>query len=611
MKAWFFKFKKDRKPDDINNLWYLYETAINFADNPSKNNKEAFIKIFNIVTKSEGIKWNITIGLYWIRPLNFLNLDGRNRPFLLEYDNANSIGIKSISDLEQLPDGDSYLQLIDICKNIFMDKNTPFHSFPHLSLLAWLKTTSGKEKTELKKKTSVFDRKLNEEHFWMYAPGKGANKWEEYYPNGIMGIGWDSLGDLSRFSSREEIREKMIELSGESNSYRNDSLALWQFSHDIKIGDIIYVKRGMFEIIGRGIVESDYKFIPERNEHKHIRQVKWTHEGKWEHPGQAVLKTLTDITYYTDYVRKLEFLITEEDIPGNIKFDKKINYDVYTEEDFLDEVFMEPEQYETIVDLLKYKKNLILQGAPGVGKTFIAERLAYSIIGTMDTDRVNMIQFHQSYSYEDFIMGFRPVKNGFDLEFGPFYKFCKKAEDDIERKYFFIIDEINRSNLSKVFGELLMLIENDKRGKKLRLLYRDELFSVPENVHIIGLMNTADRSLAMIDYALRRRFVFFDIEPAFDSFGFQAIIENSDNSKQFKHLINRIKELNEVISKDESLGDGFRIGHSYFCQKSNKTSIDWLDSVIKYEIIPLLNEYWFDEKSKIEEWKGKLNGTLK
>ncbi|GHV36835.1 hypothetical protein FACS1894187_12170 [Synergistales bacterium] len=163
---------------------------------------------------------------------------------------------------------------------------------------------------------------------------------------------------------------------------------------------------------------------------------------------------------------------------------------------------------------------MILQGAPGVGKTFAAKRLAFSIIGKEDDRRVKIVQFHQSYSYEDFVMGYRPDGRGFCLAEGPFYQFCKIAEkDDDDRPYFFIIDEINRGNLSKIFGELLMLIENDKRGEKnaLRLLYKDEDFFVPENVHIIGMMNTADRSLAMIDYALRRRFVFFDMEPAFDS----------------------------------------------------------------------------------------------
>jgi len=423
-----------------------------------------------------------------------------------------------------------------------------------------------------------------------------------------MGIGWDGLGELTSYSDREAMRTKMKELYDETKTYRNDSLATWQFANAICEGDIIFAKKGMHEIIGRGIVESDYLFMPERHEYKHIRKVKWTHNGNWDHPGQAVMKTLTDITSYTDYVQKLEVLIAGDDAIDDIEPELEIIYDTYSDDDFLNEVFMEPAQYGTLVSLLEAKKNIILQGAPGVGKTFAAKRLAYSIIGEKDTSRVMMVQFHQSYSYEDFIMGFRPVKDGFELTPGPFYQFCKKAQDDIERDYFFIIDEINRGNLSKIFGELLMLIENDKRGEKLRLLYANELFFVPKNIHIIGLMNTADRSLAMIDYALRRRFAFYEIEPAFDSEGFQSIVERSDHMK-FSALVDRVKELNEVISKDESLGDGFRIGHSYFCTDEEITD-DWLVSVVKFELIPLLNEYWFDEKSKIEDWTRKLRGAL-
>ena len=173
---------------------------------------------------------------------------------------------------------------------------------------------------------------------------------------------------------------------------------------------------------------------------------------------------------------------------------------------------MNEQDYKTLVNVLKMKKNIILQGAPGVGKTFTAKRLAYSIIGAKNPDRVQMLQFHQSYSYEDFIEGYRPTENGFTIKKGSFYKFCKLAEDDDENDYFFIIDEINRGNLSKIFGELFMLIEKDKRGIELQLLYSDENFSVPANVYIIGMMNTADRSLAMLDYALRRRFSFFTMK---------------------------------------------------------------------------------------------------
>lgn len=205
-------------------------------------------------------------------------------------------------------------------------------------------------------------------------------------------------------------------------------------------------------------------------------------------------------------------------------------------------------------------------------------------------------------------MGYRPTSDGFELRTGPFYQFCKKAAEDDERDYYFIIDEINRGNLSKIFGELLMLIEKDKRGQSLRLLYQDEYFSVPGNVHIIGMMNTADRSLAMIDYALRRRFAFYEIEPAFDSDGFQSMLVEQSHPKLEK-LVKQVKELNLAISKDESLGQGFRVGHSYLCTSEEVTD-EWLESVIHYELIPLLNEYWFDEGDKVAYWSKQLLGAL-
>mgnify|MGYP003284086929 FL=1 len=222
-----------------------------------------------------------------------------------------------------------------------------------------------------------------------------------------------------------------------------------------------------------------------------------------------------------------------------------------------------------------------------------------------------MVQFHQSYSYEDFIMGFRPkINGGFELMNGPFYKFCKNAESDSENDYYFIIDEINRGNLSKIFGELFMLIEADKREKvKLNLLYSDEKFSVPNNVYIIGMMNTADRSLAMVDYALRRRFAFFDIKPAFDSKQFIEYQRRLDNQK-FDNLINTIDSLNNAIINDDSLGEGFQIGHSYFCNmKICDENI--LSNIIEYEIIPLIKEYWFDEPSKVREWSNLLRSSIK
>lgn len=285
------------------------------------------------------------------------------------------------------------------------------------------------------------------------------------------------------------------------------------------------------------------------------------------------------------------------------------SYDEYTDKDFLDEVFVSEEELDTLKYLVENKKNVILQGVPGVGKTFCARRLAWAMNGKKDDEHIAFIQFHQNYSYEDFVMGYKPAGGTFALQTGVFYKFCIKAANHPNERFFFIIDEINRGNLSKIFGELLMLIEKDYRGEKLTLAYRDEKFSVPQNLYIIGMMNTADRSLALIDYALRRRFSFFNMHPGFDSNGFKAYQKSKGNTK-FDTLINIIKDLNNYIASDDSLGEGFEIGHSYFYTEG-EISDQWLKSVIKFDIIPLLQEYWFDNKLMVKQWTERLNAVLK
>lgn len=322
------------------------------------------------------------------------------------------------------------------------------------------------------------------------------------------------------------------------------------------------------------------------------------------------LVDLSSVPLYTDMRQPVAEKM--DDDPGNAKsaLESKPEevIEKYSKEDFLDEVFMSEADYETLVSLLKNNKNIILKGAPGVGKTFTAQRLAYAVMGVQDKNRVEFIQFHQNYSYEDFVMGYKPQGDGFELKHGCFYRFCQKAMASPGRDFFFIIDEINRGNMSKIFGELLMLIEKDYRGHEITLAYDGKAFTVPENLYLIGMMNTADRSLAMIDYALRRRFSFFEMEPGYNTDGFRRYQAGFDN-ETFNELIERIGELNREIIQDSSLGRGFCIGHSYFCNKAICTD-QWMREVVEYSILPMLEEYWFDKPEKITRWTNILRGVL-
>lgn len=582
--------------------------------------------------------------------------------------------------------------------------------------------------------------------YWIIAPGKGANKWEEFYKDEIVGLGWDEMGDLNQYQDREEIKKKLLEIYSDGSKARtNDSLALWQFSKEMKPGDILISKKGTNEYLGYGEVISDYCFDESRNEYQHVRKVKWRTKGSWPADAHSiVLKTLTNITKYSEYVENLKRLIgigqemdmssdvnywwlnanpnywriddyevgqeqtytthnekgnkrqkyeyfkkvkpgdlvigyetspikriaaifeitrgihiDEESeneqisftikkfIPGSERlsweelksiqslkscevlrnnqgslfklekdeYDSLISqnmapvYDEYNMSDALREIFIGESELVNIMSRLFYKKNIILQGPPGTGKTFMAKRLAYLLLEKKDNSKVEMVQFHQSYSYEDFIQGYRPDGTGFRLKNGVFYKFCKMAINDPKNKYVFVIDEINRGNLSKVFGELMMLIETDKRGPDwgVPLTYGDgpgDKFYVPENIYIIGLMNTADRSLAMVDYALRRRFAFVDLKPGFDSSSFREDLEQKGaDAGLIEMIINKMSEVNKKIAADTAnLGPGFCIGHSFFCSIPDGTAPnnEWYERIIKTEIEPLLREYWFDDLSQAE-----------
>lgn len=716
----FIYFADKRQDGDIERLWNVFEDAVLGKD---------IEKSYDALSNQGLIKFNITIGLFWIRPDNFLPLDG-NCQDLLE-----SLGIK-FDRTKFLPYNEYERVMQELNEKIDSGSlgYSDYAGFSHAAYREkYLKSTE---------KTKKQDGSLA---YWMYAPGEQAVFWDEYYREGIMGLGWNKIGDLREYKKQQDLIAPLKENYGSDTSQKNSADMLYSFTYEMKPGDVVFAKKGRSTIVGRGVVTSDYYYDSNHEIQPHLRKIRWTAKGEWKAENMLAMKTLTNITSYTDHVNRLNKLIDgegkveeplespcnnywwlvanpkiwsitgmkigeeqsyslynenghkrnvfqnflnakagdivlgyessptkqivcllkiskendgeelyfkmTEKLPTPIDFSTLKNtpglenmeymrnqqgsffkvtpeeYDIimelirgenpltmkekkeiYTETNFLKEVFVTEDDFLILKNLLLRKKNLILQGAPGVGKTFAAKRLAYALMGEKDDDRVMQVQFHQNYSYEDFVMGYKPNEDGgFELKNGIFYRFCKRAAADREHKYFFIIDEINRGNLSKIFGELLMLIENDYRDKPIQLSYRDELFAVPDNLYIIGMMNTADRSLAMIDYALRRRFSFFEMKPGFETQAFRNHISKYASHK-VESLIKGIIDLNKIIEDDDSLGSGFCIGHSYLCDLDKGYS---LASRVEYDIIPMLREYWFDNDSKFNQEAQKLRDAIK
>ena len=585
-RAFFFNWA-DKNAESIRQFWDLFESVVLEKD---------ISNIFDQMVNKTVSQYSLTIILYWIAPDKYLSLDGRNRSYL---------GVLGFPDNYPNLDYSKYSKLIQDVRQKMDDHSISDSSFPELSYSAYLNTPKKKD----------YENKIdyNGVAYWLYSPGEQAAFWDEYYQNGIMGLGWNKIGDLRDYRKQEDLVAPLKQNYGADSSQKNSADMLYSFVYYMKPGDIVFVKKGRSTIVGRGVVTSEYYYDVNHEIQPHLRKVRWTDKGEWKTDNMLAMKTLTNITKDEDFVKQLNILFDGDSVKhkNTTENNPLYNNEVKEEYDrgkFLDEVYVTYNDYEHIKNLLLRKKNLILQGAPGVGKTFAARRLAYAIMGEKDDSRVMQVQFHQNYSYEDFVMGYKPNENGgFDMGYGVFHKFCRRASIDKEHKYFFIIDEINRGNLSKIFGELLMLIESDYRDKPIQLAYNDEMFAVPSNIYIIGMMNTADRSLAMIDYALRRRFSFFEMKPGYETPLFEEYISKK-HDPQLINLVKAIIELNKVIVDDDSLGSGFCIGHSYLCNLDNNYE---LESIVEYDIIPMLREYWFDNDEQFNQQADKLRNALK
>lgn len=585
LSAAFYRFESDPalKHEHISNIWDFCRAAIEHAADRTIANREAFITTYDVVRSQPRIRWNLTMALFWIRPHAYISLDSNNRSFLLSGKALSESATAEIASIlgkkGQIPSGEGYLRICDIVRSEIEAGKCPYADFLEFSRHAW---ESGKAVDEFTDEDDADENTTLE---------TGMNYWFIVANPAIWSIADKPIGS-------EEFYTHLNENGNQRKVYKNfltaipgDKVIFYEASpvkQAIALGEITVNDGNELHFHKTGALDKpvDYSVMANTPELSGMEFLA-TRNG-------SVFR-LSESEY--DKIIELSRVVEEEN-----------EFESYTKQDFLKDVFMDETVYNRLVDILRIKKNLILKGAPGVGKTYAAKRLAFSIMGETNTERVCFVQFHQSYSYEDFVMGYRPNDNGgFVLRSGIFYKFCKKAEMDPGHDYYFIIDEINRGNLSKIFGELFMLIEADKREEEIQLAYREEAFAVPKNLYIIGMLNTADRSLAMIDYALRRRFSFVEMEPAIDKL---VKVKGIAPETKLGKLLNEVKNLNEDIKVDPSLGSGFRIGHSYFCNDEAVTDSN-LSNIVEYEIVPMLEEYWFDNPAKSSDWSNRLRDAIK
>ena len=588
LRSTFFNFAEERGENDINNLWEVFESAIRYADNPTQGNKLKIESTYNNVIKQKGIQWNITMGLYWIRPNTYINLDSKNREFIIKQKILPQQFIKEVNQFKNVPNGEQYIQLCDLLLEKIKDGQYGYRDFKELSFMAYERNMSvdtvaqhNTQNTDIAKNTILYG-----------PPGTGKTYNTVMYAVAI--IENKKLEDIKR--------ENYTKVIDRYNKYKEDgviefttfhqSYGYEEFIEGIKPvihsdeedeTDIQYeVVPGLFkkfcDIAGKPILRKEKCDIG-INESPTIWKISL--EGSGENSTRTECMRNNHIRIgYDEYGREITNL-SKGDAGRNILNyfinDMSIGdivmscYDCNT----VDAIGVVTGEYEWHDEYAEYKRlrkvNWIVKGIKeNIIKINNGSRLSNPTVYKLRMDLSDVMEIIEKYS-----------KNTIEVE-------------EKKKNHVFIIDEINRGNISKIFGELITLIEPTKRigqieGQKVRLPYSQKLFGVPNNVYLIGTMNTADRSIATIDTALRRRFNFKEMLP--DSEILDGIYVEDVSIKDI--FIKMNKRITVLFDREHTLG------HAYFLPLKDAPTIETLANIFENSIIPLLQEYFYEDYEKI------------
>lgn len=570
LKSHFFGFLDKRQDDDINNLWEMFAQAIYFSDSNDTGARSKFMTAYDNVAQQYIIGWNLTMGLYWIRPWTFQTLDGYSRNYI-----EKKLNIKiELNGAKGCCSADDYLAVLETLEKHFQEDNCPVHSFPELSLTAW------NAKDDEPFVSSATPAEMEKEfRAWVFKQiNKDGNLFNQEYINQMC----------------KALKEETAKLQRIENIQTN--LFCYINSKDFEAVEKIIKETENYKVVNAnyqsGVYSAgmkQYKFFLTEREGAVDKYTSSLDEESV--PQSAIEITDTTVSVQTIVPYSIDNIIT-------------------------DGCFIERSKLEEILERLQTKKNIILQGPPGTGKTWLAKKLAFALLEEKSNSRVRAVQFHPNLAYEDFVRGWRPSGEGkLTLVDGPFMEIINTAKADPNTKYVIVIEEINRGNPAQIFGEMLTLLEVDKRNvdEALELSYRkydDERVYIPSNLYVIGTMNIADRSLALVDLALRRRFAFIDLKPVFGEVWQKWICSQCGIEIEIvKEIETKIQALNQEISADFNLGEQFCIGHSFVTPSHDSTIQDareWFRQVIETEIGPLLDEYWYDSSDKAKKAKERL-----